>query len=313
MVLLANVHNALGARPRLSTSHAISRYPGRLPGGVEEQLTLHLRAFSLDQFRVVIDLEEPRNSLDLHASVAADVPTTTIGEFYTTIARAVVALGDLAFVGEPRRQVGPDLIRDAIAVCDVNSALRTLDTIVEQGEGTNTSPDESDSPSDSNDYAHYYRLTHIREGRALVRTAGDGSPYGFTGTVVPFDPDGVFALPDDPCARDYPVDSLERRAMDAVNYTYTSLLARVHDLVNGHADATCVASTLSLMTTLDHQARAMVNATAVPGHVLIQRRLPAESPTRHARQRVHSDGTVIPADRHDVRSPNRADTAVRAN
>ena len=242
MVLLANVGNALGARPRLFTPSFVPRYPGRLPGGVEKQLTVRLRAFSLGQLRVFIDLEESRDPLSLRAGAVDDDPTTTIGEFYAAIAAAIAALGDGALADEPRRQVGPDLMGGAIVVRDVATALDALDTIVEKGEGTGTSPEEVDGPSGANDVAHFYRLCQIREGRTLVRAAD--ATYAFAVAAIPFELNGVLALPDDPRARGYRTGSAGRRAMDAVNHTYTSMLARLDDLVNGHADAACFPRTL---------------------------------------------------------------------
>ncbi|HUX04487.1 MAG TPA: ferritin-like protein [Acidimicrobiales bacterium] len=270
MVLAANVLNALGASPAISTKDFIPSFPGRLPGGVEEQLTLHLRAFSLDQLQTFIDLEEPRDPLNVHAGSVDDVPTTTIGEFYTAIATAVAALGNDAFVGPSERQVGPDLMFGSISVSDVASALNALDTIIEQGEGTGTSPEEVDGPDGVDDYAHYYRLTQIREGRALVRTSGDDEApqYAFAGDEIAFDADGIVELPEDPCAQNYPTGSPERLAMDTFNFTYTTLLTQLHDLVNGHADMTCFGTALSLMESLAHQARAMASGVAVPGRVL---------------------------------------------
>lgn len=270
MVLAANVLNALGGSPAICTKEFIPVFPGRLPGGVEEQLTLHLRAFSFDQLRAFIDLEEPRDPLNVHAGSIDDVPTTTIGEFYTAIASAVAALGNDAFVGAPERQVGPDLMFGSISVGDVDSALRALDTIIEQGEGTGTSPEEVDGPDGVDDYAHYYRLTQIREGHTLVRTSGDDEApqYAFAGDEIVFDPNGVAELPEDPSAQDYPADSPERLAMDTFNFTYTTLLTQLHDLVNGHADMTCFTTALGLMESIAHQARAMASGVAVPGRVL---------------------------------------------
>jgi len=268
MVLVANVLNALGASPVLSTARFVPHFPGRLPGGVEEQLTLHLRAFSLDQLANFIELEEPRDPLNVHASSVDEVPTTTIGEFYNSIAAAVAAMGDAAFVGAPERQVGPDLMFGSITVSDVASALDALDTIIEQGEGTSTSPEEIDGPGGVDDYAHYYRLTQIREGRTLVRVPGDDPQYAFAGDEIPFDRDGVVELPDDPSARHYPAGSPERLVMDTFNFTYTSLLSRLDDLVNGQATMACFSDALTLMRSLEQQARAMADGTAVAGRVL---------------------------------------------
>ena len=75
-----------------------------------------------------------------------------------------------------------------------------------------------------------------------MRTAD--ATYAIAGAAIPFEPNSVLALPDDPRPRGYRTGSAGRRAMDAVNYTYTSMLARLDDLVNGHADAACFPRTL---------------------------------------------------------------------
>ena len=87
---------------------------------------------------------------------------------------------------------------------DVASALVALDTIIEQGEGTGTSPIEIDGPGGSNDFAHYYRFMEIWEGRRLV--ADDSSPHGYSyrGEAVSFDPDRVIALRSIPARRTTP-------------------------------------------------------------------------------------------------------------
>jgi len=272
MVLASNVLNALGGSPAISKVDFVPRYPGRLPGGVEDQLVLHLRPFSPEQLQAFIEIEEPRNPIDHRTGEVPEATSCTIGEFYTAIAAAITTLGESIFVVPPRNQVGPDLMYGSISVTDVASALAALDTIVEQGEGTGTSPEEIDGPGGVDDYAHYYRFTQIQRGRTLVRarsaTPDDSPRYEFAGDEIPFDPRGVFALPEDPSAANYPVGSPARRATDAFNYTYTTLLALLHELVNGSATMATFVASLNLMESLEYQARAMVSGVAAPGQSL---------------------------------------------
>ena len=267
MVLAANVLNALGGRPAISKASFIPSYPGPLPGGVEGQLEVHLRPFGSEQLAAFIEIEEPRQPLD-DAPLAGEVGDCTIGEFYTAITSAIERLGDGVFTASTRHQVGPDLVWGSVAVNDVNSARVALDTIIEQGEGTGTSPVEIDGPGGSNDFAHYYRFMEIWEGRRLV--ADDSSPHGFsyTGDSVAFDPDGVIALPADPRSEHYPAGSEHARLNDAFNDTYTRLLANLHHLTNGGADGSTFGASLGLMRQLGVQARAMTDHVVATGEPL---------------------------------------------
>lgn len=269
MVLGANVLNALGASPAIATPRFIPHFPGHLPGGVEGQLTLHLRPFSMEQLGAFIELEEPRQPLAVAPDVLPDAgEPTTIGDFYTAIGTAISRLGGDAFAAAPRRQVGPDLMFGSVAVTDVASALEAIEIIIEQGEGTGTSPKEIDGPSGHDDYAHFYRLTQIREGRRLTISASsepDAPGYDFSGDEVPFNPDGVFAVPDDPSARGYASNPDAHRVNEDFNHTYSELLVTIDQLVNGHNDDPTFGAALDLMRSLEHQARAMTSGAAVAG------------------------------------------------
>ncbi len=267
MVLAANVLNALGGRPAISKPSFIPNYPGPLPGGVEGQLEVHLRPFGTEQLAAFIEIEEPRQTLD-GGPLAGGVGDCTIGEFYTAIASAIEALGDGVFTASPRHQVGPELVWGSVAVTDVASARVALDTIIEQGEGTGTSPVEIDGPGGSNDYAHYYRFMEIWEGRRLV--ADDSMPHGYsyTGEAVSFDPDGVIALPLDPRSEHYPIGSEHARLNNDFNDTYTQLLANLHHLTNGGADGSTFGASLNLMRQLGAQARTMTDHVVRTGEPL---------------------------------------------
>jgi hypothetical protein len=105
MVLGANVLNAIGRSPTISKREFIPTYPGRRPGGVEDQLVLHLRPFSMDQLAAFIEVEEPRDPLKHQSPLAPqEAGTSTIGGFYTSIESVIRKLPQGAFVS-PRRKL----------------------------------------------------------------------------------------------------------------------------------------------------------------------------------------------------------------
>ncbi len=269
MVLAANVLNAIGGEPALSHRRFIHTYPGHLPGGVEGQLRLHLRPYSADQLEAFIEIEEPRDPIDYGAHAAlVDVPSVTIGEFYQTIANAITRLASSAFAPTPRHQVGPDLMFGSLAVVDAASAVQALETIIAQGEGTTSSPEEIDGPSGVNDVAHFYRLSELKHGRRLIPVA-DASSRGFTyayaGDPVRVDPTGVYELPSDPSSRDHREGSPARRLVDTFNTTYTALLAQLQFLLNGRNDMETFMGSLATMSTLEELARTMATGGETSG------------------------------------------------
>ena len=264
MVLSANVLNALGGSPRIAGPQFVPTYPGTLPGGVEGQMTVQLRPFSMEQLMTFIEIEEPRDPIGALAQSGPDeVGSCTIGEFYLSIENAIQALPDKAFNGAPSRQIGPDLMWGSIAVIDKSSAIEAINTIIEQGEGTTTSPEEIDGVGGVNDFAHFYRFMQIHQGRRLVKTESSeqGSvDFVYAGESVEFDPAGVFPLDDNPKSSDYPAGSDARELADTFNETYTTLLATLDRLVNGYADETTFAEALAQMQSLDDQAHAMMHS-----------------------------------------------------
>ena len=269
MVLAANVLNAIGGAPAISHRRFIPTYPSHLPGGVEGQLQLHLRPFSDEQLEAFIEIEEPRDPIDYEAHAAlVEVPSVTIGEFYATIAAAVTRLAPEAFDPAPRRQVGPDLMFGSVTVTDATSAVEALETIVAQGEGTSTSPQEIDGPNGVNDFAHFYRLSELKHRRRLVQVIDPASPrttYAFAGDPIHLDPGGIIDLPADPSSRDHPEGSPARRQVDTFNATYTALLGQLHKLLNGHNDMASFMASLTTMSTLEDQARAMAAGSETSG------------------------------------------------
>ena len=262
MTLASNVLNALGGSPSINNPTFIPTYPGALPGGVQSELDVHLAPFSMNQLQTFLTIEEPADPLVFQTMAVGD--EITIGEFYAAISQAIGQLGNGYFVGSPGNQIGPDLMPDSIVVTDVASAQAAIQTIVEQGEGTSSSPAEVVGSG----YAHYYRYMQIQEQHLLVQTGTGPNPqdnYTYSGGAVPFDPSGVYGVATDPGP--YAAGTIAAFANDNFNYTYTSLLGALHDMFNGDTSQAQFNRAIGLMMSLKGQAKAMMAGIPDPSVV----------------------------------------------
>ncbi|NKC10734.1 MAG: hypothetical protein GKR94_00565 [Gammaproteobacteria bacterium] len=262
MTLASNVLNALGGSPVIDKPDFIPTYPGPLPGCVQSGLTVHLAPFSMEQLETFLQIEEPQRPLDFKTAAAVD-DEMTIGEFYTAISQAIGALGDGAFVAPPSNQVGPDLMGGSVVVTDVASAQQAIQIIIDQGEGTATSPLEVEGQG----YAHYYRFMQIKKGHMLVPIPNGGpnpeDKYTYAGAPVVLDKSGVYAVATDPGP--YAPGTVHAFANDNFNYTYTNLLRVLHALFNGEANQAQFNTAIGLMMSLKGQAKAMMAGIPDPG------------------------------------------------
>jgi CDGSH-type Zn-finger protein/uncharacterized Fe-S cluster protein YjdI len=149
----------------------------------------------------------------------------TVGHLYRGVRNAVSALCDsigeaAMFVGDPALQVGPDLasLPGLLKVTDKASALRALDVIVEQGEG---------SPTDS-EHSRYRRFIAIRDSyeRAVAQNP-DFDPSR------PVAPNPVMRHPPEPKGKTFIDEPSAALALDFVNALYGAMLRA---LVQGFAE-----------------------------------------------------------------------------
>lgn len=255
MTLAANVLNAIGGAPVIDSPDFIPSYPGTLPGSVESGLVVHLRPFSQDQLMTYLQIEQPETPIPIQGDPPANDDGITIGQFYTAISDAIGVLGESLFVPGPRNQITADLMPGAIPVTDVVSAQTAIATIIQQGEGSSTSPEEA---AQSSEPAHYYRFLQILNTALLQPAPGQTPPWAFNGAPVLFDVGGVYPIPDDPKAANYPAGSAQAIANDTFNYTYTSLLKTLHVLFNGTNTQDQMNDAIALMMSLKGQAKAMM-------------------------------------------------------
>ncbi|MCC6231556.1 MAG: ferritin-like protein [Verrucomicrobiales bacterium] len=236
--LVANLLISLGGHPSLNGPSFIPRYPCSLPGGLRSGLTVRLRRCSLEHIReVFMAIEEPATTLEPeHGAERPGNPREshryTIAWFYQQIDEALTLLhqrGEISF-GHSDRQVtawsGPGKLWVVQNLQDAQLALRE---IKEQGEGRGPL-----HPGDSiGELAHFYRFSEIVAGRRLV-VRGDG--FAYDGEVIPFDPEGVWPMVDDPGVVPPPAGSRAAILSASFATTYASLLANLHRAFNGNPE-----------------------------------------------------------------------------
>ena len=265
LALVCNILNALDAPPKLNPPELLPSYPGPLPGGVESQLKVHLAPYSGAQLCTFLTIESPEDPLEFSARALAATKPTTIGEYYAEIKKHITALGNSVFTGPPGWQLDSTLMTGAIVVTDAASANLAIDVIVEQGEGTPQSPTEAVG---SGEFAHYYRFAELAHYHKLIKNPHPSSTdpdkqYIYGGPLIPFDPAGVYPVPTDPKASDYPAGSPAAKANAACNSTYTSILQTLHQVFNGNLGQFSTAT--GFMDTLDTQVSAMMSGKSTQG------------------------------------------------
>ncbi|HEX8600741.1 MAG TPA: ferritin-like protein [Chloroflexia bacterium] len=256
MALASNILNAIGGSPVINRPGFIPSYPGPLPGGVDSGLTVPLAGFSIDLVEdVFMEIEEPEDPLDFRDEAMRAAPQyATIGEFYAAIKAQIVQFGDSIFVGDPAHQVPlGDYYPGVQPITKSSEALAAIDLIVEQGEGTPTSPLDLE-----HDLAHYYRFAEIYHGKTLIPNPNPppnptpDEEYVYGGDPIPFDAGGVQPVVQNPKAADYPDGSMARTLCDTFNYSYTTLLNALHDTFNGQPDR--LGDAIGIMESLKQQA-----------------------------------------------------------
>jgi hypothetical protein len=234
MTIAANVLNAIGGHPVINQPDFIPSYPGPLPMNIGD-LTVNLAPLSKEVlFDTFMKIEEPEKPIDfpVKSLFARETPSfATIGQFYRAIIEKLQELGPKCIVGDPCLQVvnhqwfPPD---ELFSIRTLDDAVRGLELIVQQGEGTEKSPLDPEG-----DYAHYYRFAEIYYGRRLRPDSTVPEGYSYSGDPIPLDQNDIWDLVENSKASMYPEGSMARFLVDQFNYSYTSLLNSLHETFNG--------------------------------------------------------------------------------
>lgn len=239
LTIASNLMIALGGSPAISNPKFVPDYPGGLPMGIGDGLQVHLRKCSIAQVRdVFMAIEEPRNHIDIpvaagEALVAGAVAPEfeTIGAFYQYLAGKIEDLGGRITWHTDHQVVATRWFTDPDEMFEINSvasAVKAINVIVNQGEGTRRNPFDDDGAP-----AHFYRFEEIEKGRRLIHKPGATPPYAFGGDPVVLDTGSVWNMDDDPKIAKYKPGSASRRMATQFSYSYTRLLNSLHNSFNG--------------------------------------------------------------------------------
>lgn len=262
MTIACNLLNALGKSPLIDCPAFIPNYPSPLPMGIETDLIVGLEPFSTDLAKnVFMKIEEPEHPLVLQEIASKQLDFATIGQFYRALIAKIRELAQGSkplFVGDPARQVVAQkwFKSDRLfAVTDVQTAVKALEIIIEEGEGTAVSPFAADG-----ELAHYYRFEEIARLQYLVTNPDAPHGYSFSGSL-PFDGTGVYPLTKNQKIADLDAASEAGRRARQFSFVYMKLLRRLQLTFDGAPDGFDAA--LALMYELKLAGQVLCSLPAV--------------------------------------------------
>lgn len=253
LTLAANVLNAIGGTPDLTTPGFVPEFPAYLPDG-ETDFAVPLQRFSPDALDTFLHIERPAPAPDsgrrlvrrkrtgkgilpaAHTDADGELHFYSIGEFYQDICRGLGTLeaeaakaGRTLFVGDRARQITPDYYYsgggEIVAVTDLDSAVEALRLIAEQGEGLGGGIYDHED-----ELSHYYRFEQLTLGRFYQKGDTAGKP---TGGEVAVDWSAVFPVKSNARLADYAPGSQLRGAAERFNAVYADFLQLLTRAFNG--------------------------------------------------------------------------------
>jgi hypothetical protein len=196
LCIAANTLIALGGSPSLTG--AVPSYPGPLPYGTDDDLTVNLAPISSAVvLGTYMAIEEPDTPI-VQPSSGPPIPLkppappppgeyASIGAFYEALITKIQSLPANSWETDTSNQVTgvfydvtPNL---PTPIANATDAVAQLNIIIDQGEGTSSDPWENVSlDGSSNDPAHFYRFAQIYMGAQI-----DATPptYTFGGAAIP--------------------------------------------------------------------------------------------------------------------------------
>lgn len=238
MTLAANVLNAVGGHPRINVEGFVPSYPAHLPHS-GKRFKVSLATFSRETVDIFLKIEKPAKPKAPPEANNFD----TIAQFYEAIEDGLTWLcrtpgkEQEVFSGKRALQITPEYYYggggQVIEVHNLETALKALQTIVDQGEGIHHTIFDGDKQifGQEREYAHYFRFNEIHKGRSY--NPNDTPRSGPTGPKFPVDWNDVYEMRPNPKAADYPAGSENRQKLDEFNRAYMRLLDTLHRAFNG--------------------------------------------------------------------------------
>lgn len=175
--LAGNILTAIRGIPDVARPDFVPSYPtNELPGGIQLPRPVDLRPLSQDQAEVFLLIENPEFP---PVALLLAPPPGTIGEFYSRLAEALIAL-------KPDFDLNAHnvLLKEATPIRSLKDAVDAISLIKEEGEGSQTSPYQMMA---GGKLAHYYAFKEIAKGRRFNPATGH-----FDGDEVRMPPVGDF-------------------------------------------------------------------------------------------------------------------------
>ncbi|WP_184549613.1 ferritin-like domain-containing protein [Mucilaginibacter sp. FT3.2] len=235
MALVSNILISIGGSPSIGHPKFMPAYPGSLPGGLRPGLIVSLKKCSIDHIRdCFMSIEEPDEIIIqkrqlLRNNALATHEKYTIAWFYKEVLKALEnlsAAGNITFGNEDKQVTQWSGTGKLYTILSIDDARKAIHEIMDQGEGTSaTSPDDNDG-----ELSHYYKYAEIVEGRHLIKTDGG---YGYVGTPIAYDQNGVWPMTDNPYTGLYPDGSRAQILNNQFSDIYRALLKGLHRTFNG--------------------------------------------------------------------------------
>lgn len=285
LTLVANVLNAVGGdiASTLTAPDFIPEYPTFLPTG-ETDFQVGLRKFSRETIETFCQIER---SIEVREDEPLVSPRpqpcllrirdrdpkysfASIGLFYAEIIRGMYALyrekGEALFCGDPQRQITPEYYYDGageiVVVTDLDSAIRALTIIQEQGEGSRVGA----IYDAEREISHFYRFDQLLQGRYYIVDKNDpqqsDQPDCPSGDLVIVDWDAVYPIQDDAKLSHYPEGSELYTAAKEFQSAYSHFLASIEHAFKGHPETLIPA--VGSMFQLKYQAEQLIK-NPIPG------------------------------------------------
>lgn len=234
--IACNILNAIGGSPQIYSRDFVPKYPTTLPMNINNSLIVGLERFSQEQLlNVFMEIEEPEKPLVFPINVTfkhfeAKPVYATIGMFYAAIKDKINELNADVLPGNSNLQVTSNRysITELFPILKSEDAIKAIDVIVEQGEGTTTKPIDQ-----LNHIAHYYRFKEINVGRKLIEDTSTIEGYSYSGDDIEFDEEGIYPFSNNTKVEQIPIGTVGREKAEQFAKAYTKLLKELHTTFNG--------------------------------------------------------------------------------
>ena len=260
MTQAANILIAVGGHPQIDDDEIVPTFPRTgLPGNVLPHLHITLqKASRIHIHKVFMGIEVPHNtSVD---QKHPEIFNSTIGQFYEEIKACIDVLTahDQKIFDESKLKEQVDWPWDAPTVGKVykirnsTSAKAAIDEIITQGEGAGPL---DPTVGTTNQMAHFYRFEEIVCGRHLVEDTAAGK-YTFTGAPIPFKPEGIWPMRDNPSKSGiHPGHNCYTEAK-AFHHTFRALLRSLQKVFGGRPGL--IKEAITIMESLAVHARKLM-------------------------------------------------------